>query len=164
ASLWFSTRTSRLAQSCGVRSNRLSNQVLQLAPTLWNSLIVLAVCAFVVDLLWVSQDLLPAGIHFLIILMVNELFNLKERKDFLQLYAISFVAVLASATLTTDLWFGLVFVAYLFSAIWTLLLYHLTKESQEARLALTSPTRPVSESPCTRPITATLFLTTTGTV
>ncbi|TLY18457.1 MAG: DUF3488 domain-containing protein, partial [Nitrospirae bacterium] len=164
AILGFVTLTVRLAQSCGVGSNRLSNQVLQLSPTLWNSLIVMAFVAFVVDLLWVSQDLLPAGIHFLIILMVNKLFNLRERKDFLQLYAISFVAVLASATLTTDLWFGLVFVAYLFSAIWTLLLYHLTKESHEARLAMTSPSRPVNASPFPGPITARFFWTTNGIV
>src|SRR5213594_1977453 len=164
AILGFVTLTVRLAQSCGVGSNRLRNQLLQLSPTLWNSLMVIAFVAFVVDLLWVSQDLLPAGIHFLIILMVNKLFNLKERKDFLQLYAISFVAVLASATLTTDLWFGLVFVAYLFAAIWTLLLYHLTKESHEARLAMTSPGSPANTSPFTGHITARFFWTTNGIV
>ena len=164
AILGFVTLTVRLAQSCGVGSNPLSNQVLQFSPTLWNSLMVMAFVAFVVDLLWVSQDLLPAGIHFLIILMVNKLFNLRERKDFLQLYAISFVAVLASATLTTDLWFGLVFVAYLFAAIWTLLLYHLTKESHEARLAMTSPSSPVNASPFPGPITARFFWTTNGIV
>jgi len=164
ALLGFVALAVSLAQSCGVGSNWLTTQLLRLSPALWNSLMVMAFIAFVVDLLWISQDMLPAGIHFVISLMVNKLFNLKERKDFLQLYAISLVAVLASAALTTDLWYGLVFVAYLFAAIWTLLLYHLTKESHEARLAMTSLNSPMNASPFPGPITARFFWTTNGIV
>lgn len=164
AILGFVALAVRLAQSCGVGSNWLTTQLLRLSPALWNSLMVMAFVAFVVDLLWISQDMLPAGIHFVIILMVNKLFNLKERKDFLQLYAISLVAVLASATLTTDLWYGLVFMAYLFAAIWTLLLYHLTKESHEARLAMASLSSPMNASPFPGHITARFFWTTNGIV
>ncbi len=156
--------TVRLAQSCGLTVNWLTTQLLRLSPALWNSLMVMAFVAFVVDLLWISQDMLPAGIHFVVILMVYKLFNLKERKDFLQLYAISLVAVLASAALTVELWYGLVFVAYLFAAIWTLLLDHLTKESHEARLAMTSLSSPTNASPFPGHITARFFWTTNGIV
>ena len=44
---------------------------LRLSPVTWNILLVLAFVAFWIDLLWISQELLPAGIHFLIVLMVN---------------------------------------------------------------------------------------------
>lgn len=162
--LGFVAVTISLAQSCRLDSNWLTTKLLRLSPALWNSLMVMAFVAFVVDLLWISQDMLLAGIHFVTILMVNKLFNLKERKDFLQLYAISLVAVLASATLTTDLWYGLVFIAYLFAAVWTLLLYHLTKESHEARLAMISVSSPMGTSTIPGRITARFFWTTNGIV
>ncbi len=98
----------------------------------WNTLLVLAFAGFWIDLLWISQDLLPAGVHFLIALLVNKLFNLHQRGDFLHLYAISLMAILASAALTTEAWYAVVVFAYLLTAVWTLLLYHLTKETEEA--------------------------------
>ncbi|MGH7257920.1 MAG: DUF3488 domain-containing protein, partial [Nitrospiraceae bacterium] len=105
---------------------------LRLSPVTWNIVLLTAFAAFWIDLLWISQELLSAGIHFLIVLMINKLFNLQQRRDFLHLYAISLMAVLASASLTTQVWYAPVFLAYLFAGIWTLLLYHLTKEREDA--------------------------------
>jgi len=98
----------------------------------WNTLVVLAFFAFAVDFLWLSQDLLRAGIHFLILLMVNKLFNLHQRRDFLHLYAISLLQLLSAAALTVEIWYAGVFIAYLLAAIWTLLLYNLKNETEEA--------------------------------
>lgn len=103
----------------------------KLTTTTWNLLLVAAFLGFWVDFLWVSQDLLPAGVHFLAALLVNKLFNLTQRRDFLHLYAISLIAILASAALSSDVWYMLVFLLYLLTAVWTLLLYHLTKETEE---------------------------------
>src|SRR5438046_3981286 len=110
--------------------------VFRLSPGAWNAILASAFIAFGVDLLWISQDLLPAGIHFLILLMVNKLLTLQQRKDFLHLYAISLLEILAAAALTVELWYGAVFLAYLLAAIWTLLLYHLRNEarSEERRV------------------------------
>lgn len=102
---------------------------IRLSATAWNVLTVIAFAGFWVDLLWVSADLLPAGVHFLLILMVIKLFNLDQRRDYLHLYAISLMAILGSAASTTDLWYLPVFLAYLLMGVWTLLLYQLTKES-----------------------------------
>ncbi|MGQ0810300.1 MAG: transglutaminase TgpA family protein [Nitrospiraceae bacterium] len=113
--------------------------VMHLSSHIWNHLLVLSFVYFWIDLLWISQDLLPAGVHFLIALMVNKLFNLHQRRDFLHLYAISLMAVLASATLTSDLWYATVFLVYLLTAVWTLLLYHLTQETSEEFSSPTSP-------------------------
>ena len=115
---------------------------LRLSSVAWNILLVLGFIGFWIDLLWISHELLPAGIHFLIVLIVNKLLNLHQRRDFLHLYAVSLMAILASAALTVHMWYAPLLVIFLFAGIWTLLLYHLTKES-DAPAAWKS-----TESPC----------------
>ncbi|MDK2744396.1 MAG: DUF3488 and transglutaminase-like domain-containing protein [Nitrospira sp. BO4] len=100
------------------------------STTGWNLLVIVGFLGFWVDMLWVSGEFLPAGIHFLMILMVIKLFNLKLRRDYLHLYAISLVAILASGSLTTDLWYLPIFLLYLVTGVWTLLLFQLTKQSE----------------------------------
>ncbi len=104
----------------------------------WNLLVMLGFLGFWVDMLWVSGDLLPAGIHFLMILMIIKLFTLKLRRDYVHLYAISLVAILASGSLTTELWYLPIFLLYLFAGVWTLLLFQLTKHSEGTQI-LTMP-------------------------
>ena len=96
----------------------------------WNLIVLGGFGGFWIDLLWVSGELLPAGLHFLMVLMVIKLFNLRLRRDYLHLYAISLVAILASGSLTTDVWFVPIFSVYLFAGVWTLLLFQLTKNSE----------------------------------
>lgn len=93
----------------------------------WNILLVFAFLGFWADMLWISGELLPAGVHFLVILMVIKMFSLHRRRDYLHLYAISLIAILGSAATTTDLWYLPIFLIYLFSGVWTLLLFELTK-------------------------------------
>lgn len=106
---------------------------LTLSPAAWNVVLLTAFAGFWADLLWLSGELLPAGIHFLLILLVIKLWTLQTRRDYLQLHAISLVAILASAALTTDLWYLAVLIAYLLCGVWTLLLLHLTKPLAEPR-------------------------------
>jgi len=104
-----------------------------LSQQTWTGLMIAAFLFMIADLFWISGDLLPAGLHFLVALMVQKLFTLRERKDFLHLYAISLMALLGAAALTLELWYAAVFMAYLLTVIWTLLLYHLRSEAEEAR-------------------------------
>jgi len=104
-----------------------------ISTTGWNLLVIIGFLGFWVDMLWVSGELLPAGIHFLMILMIVKLFNLKLRRDYLHLYAISLVAILTAGSLTTDLWYLPIFSLYLFAGVWTLLLFQLTKHPEETR-------------------------------
>lgn len=106
-----------------------------LSQRTWTTLMLAAFLFMLADLFWISGDLLPAGVHFLIALMVQKLCNLRERKDFVHLYAISLMEVLGAAALTRELWYAAVFAAYLLTAIWTLLLFHLYSEAEEARLS-----------------------------
>src|SRR2546427_6813101 len=50
--------------------------VFRLSSGAWNAMLASAFIAFGVDLLWISQDLLPAGIPFLLPLMVKKVPNL----------------------------------------------------------------------------------------
>jgi hypothetical protein len=99
----------------------------------WNILNLAALAGLVVDLLWISQDLLPAGVHFLVLLLVSKLLTLRQRTDYLQLYVVSLMSVLAAAALTVELWYATVFVAYLLAAVWTLLLFHLRQEAEDVK-------------------------------
>ena len=104
---------------------------LRFSALTWNIFLFLAFTGFWIDLLLISQELLPAGIHFLVLLLVNKLSNLDQRRDFLHLYAISLIALLASAALTTQLWYAPFFFVFLVIGVWTLLLYHLLQEREE---------------------------------
>lgn len=102
-----------------------------LSTTTWNIFVLLGFLIFWVDSLWISGDLLHAGIHFLLILMVIKLGNLQFHRDYLHLYAISLVAILAAASLTADLWYLPIFVTYVVLGVWTLLLFQATKKSEQ---------------------------------
>ena len=123
----------------------------------WNVFLLLAFIGFWIDLLLISQELLPAGIHFLVLLLVNKLANLDQRQDVLHLYAISVIMLLASAALTTQVWYAPFFFLYLVAGVWTLLLYHLVKEQDEYPVGelISHDQTPPSGSPAR--ITARLF-------
>ncbi|TAL11610.1 MAG: DUF3488 domain-containing protein [Nitrospirae bacterium] len=142
-----------IARTIGWGGDRLVDRLVGLPTSVWTALLVAAFVSFGIDLLLISRDILPAAVHFLILLMVVKLFHLRHRKDFLQLYAISLSELLATAALTVDLWYAGVFVAYVFAAIWTLILYHLRNESEEAHKG---------PSPIARPVTRQFFWTTNG--
>src|SRR6266436_8520645 len=78
----------------------LSGQSWMLSRRVWNSFTVLVFLFFLVDLQWITGSLLMACTHFLILLMVNKLFNLEMPYDHLQLYIISFLELLAASALT----------------------------------------------------------------
>ena len=109
------------------------------APSVWNSLLIGAFVLFLLDLTIISRELLPAGIHFLVVLLNVKLMTLHDRRDYRHLYAISLMAILASAALTTDVWYVSVFVFYLLASVWSLLLHHLTGGPPSAKRTDTPP-------------------------
>ena len=118
-----------LLQTGHVRAIASVVRPIPLSATTWNILVLSGFLGFWIDSLWISGDLLTSGIHFLLVLMVIKLFNLQHRRDYVHLYAISLVAILAAASLTSDLWYVPVFLAYLLAGVWTLLLFQLTKDA-----------------------------------
>src|SRR5437773_1011917 len=150
------------ARAMELAGGRLARQIAGLSSATWNVLLIAVFVFFGADLLLISRDILPAAVHFLILLMSIKLFHLRQRKDFLQLYAISFLELLAAAALTVDLWYAGVFIAYVFAAIWTLILYHLRNEAEEARAAVQAGKELHDPSPIPRPVTAQFFWATNG--
>ena len=131
------------------------------SPMLWNALLIGAFLLFLVDLMAISKDLLPAGIHFLAILLNVKLMTLHDRRDYRHIFAISLMAVVAAAALTTDVWYVWVFLLYLLAAIWSLLLYHLTGRTAPAITALSANAPSTSPQTDAR-ITGTFFWLTNG--
>lgn len=132
-----------------------------LSQQTWTGIMLAAFLFMFADLFWISGDLLPAGIHFLVALMIQKLFTLRARKDFLHLYVISLMELLGAAALTLELWYAAVFAVYLLTAIWTLLLYHLRSEAEEAQAAgITALATAQARQPGT--ITSRFFWSTNG--
>ena len=151
-----------IAPTIGWGGERLVTRIAGLPPSVWTFLLIAVFLSFGVDLLLISRDILPAAVNFLILLMAVKLFHLRHRKDFLQLYAISLLELLAAAVLTIELWYAAVFIAYVFAAIWTLILYHLRNESEEARSVSEDKKTHKEPAPITRPVTVQFFWTTNG--
>ena len=147
----------------GVLFVRRALAQITVSPTMWNALLIGSFIILLIDLTVVSQDLLPAGIHFLVVLLDIKLLTLQQRRDYRHLYAISLMAILAAAALTTDVWYVSVFLLYLLAAVWTLLLFHLTQEAGETP-AVVTPSSTVG-FPMTSPgrITHRFFWLTNGT-
>ena len=120
-----------LLQAGGVDAVRRITSRLVISPILWNLLLISTFVMFVIDLTLLSRDLLQAGIHFLVLLLSMKVCTLRQRRDYRQLYAISLMAILAAASLTTNAWYLPIFLLFLLVAVWTLLLYHLTLEGSD---------------------------------
>lgn len=118
-----------LLQTMGWAYGRRITERISASSIMWNVLLVTAFGFFLLDVTAISRELLPAGIHFLIMLLGIKLFTLQQRRDYRHLYAISLMAILASAALTTDIGYVPIFLCYLLTVVWSLLLYHLTNET-----------------------------------
>lgn len=130
-----------LLRALGIKSIERLASGAPISTTTWNILGVIGFLGFWADMMWISGDLLHAGVHFLLVLMVIKLFTLQLRRDYLHLYAISLMAILASASVTTDLWYLSIFLAYLVTGVWTLLLFQLTKKTEDTAGAVAMSSR-----------------------
>ncbi len=96
----------------------------------WNiaTLAMLAKTAF--DVL-TGGPLIISGVYFILFLAINKLFNRRASRDYLQLYVLSFLQIVAATTLNTDLIYAALFAAYIVFTTWTLILFHLKREMEE---------------------------------
>lgn len=166
--LWIALPTAiilvvTMCDAGGISFARRAMAQVTVSPTVWNILLIGAFVIFLIDLMAVSQDLLPAGIHFLVMLLGIKLLTLQRRCDYRHLYAISLMAILASAALTTDAWYLPIFLLYLLGAVWTLLLYHLTQDTIEASAVVTPMSKGASHATFPNRITHRFFWLTNGT-
>jgi len=84
------------------------------------------------DYLLVTQDIIVAMGHLLILLQVVKLLSAKKNRDYLQMFLISLVQIAVASVLTIELDFSIPFVLYLVFATWTLILFHLKREYEKS--------------------------------
>lgn len=95
--------------------------------TVWTVLSLLYLLYSALNML-AGQDVLLVGTSFLTFLVVVKLFNRRELKDYLQIYVLSFLMIVASTVLNAEITYGLFFLGYVISATWALIIFHLRKE------------------------------------
>jgi protein-glutamine gamma-glutamyltransferase len=96
---------------------------------------VLALGFFAVSLFDVVRsfpepDLTPI-LNLVLFLLVYKLFHRRSNRDYLQLYILSFLVVLAGAWLAQTVLYVVAFAGYVVLATWTLILFHLRHEIED---------------------------------
>ncbi|MBI4526275.1 MAG: DUF3488 domain-containing protein [Deltaproteobacteria bacterium] len=94
---------------------------------------IVAVFAVTLTFIFILQaPPLQEIVQFLLALQAVKLLGPKKRRDWLHLYLLSFFSLIAAAALSVELSFAWIFLAYLFSAPWVLVLLHLKTATESA--------------------------------
>lgn len=95
----------------------------------WNVVTVGYLALLIVRVLG-DASIIEAGVHFLLFVLVNKLFNRQTSRDYLHIYVVSFLLLVAATTLNTSLSYAICFVSYVFLCTWALTLLHLRREME----------------------------------
>lgn len=96
----------------------------------WNVLTVMALAKTIFDI-FTGGSVLISAIYFIVFLSVNKLFNRQASGDYLQLYVVSLLEMIAATALSSDMTYGLLFLFYIVFSTWTLMLFHLKREMED---------------------------------
>jgi len=88
-----------------------------------------------------DPDLTPV-LNLVMFLLAYKLFHRRANRDFLHIYILSFLIVLAAAAMAQNFLFALAFALYVVLATWTLILFHLRREMEENYLVKHSTQAP----------------------
>ena len=77
-----------------------------------------------------DPDLTPV-LNLVMFLLAYKLFHRRVNRDFLHVYILSFLIVLAAAAMAQSFLFAVAFALYVVLATWTLILFHLRREMEE---------------------------------
>jgi transglutaminase-like putative cysteine protease len=89
-----------------------------------------AICAYEVWLRLPEPDLTPV-LNLVLFLVVYKLFGRQANRDYLQIYVLAFLMVLAGAAFAQTFLFAVCFTSYVVLTTWTLILLHLRREMEE---------------------------------
>lgn len=96
-----------------------------------NGAVAFSFIFYLYDWIALSKSLLIASIHFLNILLVVKLFNLKRSRDYIQLFLVTFLQILAASALTVKISFAFSLLFYILVATWGMILYQMKAEIEE---------------------------------
>ena len=111
---------------------------------LWDAITIVFLVYTMLDLLFLAESFIAAIIHLLVFLQAYKLFNARSHRDLLDLFVLSFLQLIATATITVSVAFLLVFCLYMILGIWGLMLFHLKRETE---IALPERSRDLLASP-----------------
>ena len=136
ASLWLSPEVSlatKVVSALAIALSWLAEPTrfpVQRLTALWNIATLLFFVYLVIGLFH-DSPVITTGVHFLLFVLVNKLFNRISSKDYRQIYVISFLVLVAATTLNTDVTYAVCFAFYVIFATWALTLFHLRREIEE---------------------------------
>ncbi|HET6268252.1 MAG TPA: DUF3488 and DUF4129 domain-containing transglutaminase family protein, partial [Acidobacteriota bacterium] len=86
---------------------------------------------FFYDVFRLSPSLAPALVHLFVFILINKLFNLQTTRDYYQLYLLTFLCVLASASLSVEVETLYMMICYIVLLMWNLAGITLLREWQK---------------------------------
>ena len=98
----------------------------------WNLIVLLSLAYLSYDSFYGSLDLLGNSIQFVVLLQIIRLLSPKTSRDWLQIYGLSFLHLVASTVISSDMSFAIIFVLYLVLSTWTLSLFNLQTQANDA--------------------------------
>ena len=101
-------------------------------PALGWSLVAAAAVAIAVDLFYLAYSLLDGMVHLLLFLILLRLFARRGLRDLRDAGLLSFFMLVAAASISFNLSFLFVFVAFLLLGTWMLILHHVVTELELA--------------------------------
>src|ERR1043166_1429152 len=101
---------------------------LPISKNVWNGIALILVFYLAYDSFWVSKDLIGNGVRFVVYLQIVKLLSPKTPRDELQIYLLSFLHLLASTAITSDVSFAIPFLTYILLATWTLTMFTLRNQ------------------------------------
>ena len=119
-----------IAASWPIEPPRVS--VERLAPALSAA----AALLFVVELAraLATGEAVPAGARFLLGLLAIKMVTRRTNKDYLHIYVVTFLMLVAATVLNPGPSFGLAFTGYVIASTWALILFHLRRDMEDNHL------------------------------
>lgn len=98
-----------------------------LAPKLWTAFVIASFFALVAWS-WSDDNWLLHGLEFALLMTMSRLFQRRWAKDYLQLYALTFLLMLVAAVIHPSLTFAISFLLYTVLIVWGLTILHLVRQ------------------------------------
>lgn len=99
----------------------------------WNTLLIAALGGLLA-LAMSTGDWLRNAVYFASLMVTAKLYQKKLGRDYFQLYALSFLQLVAGAVINPTLWFAVCFLLYVVFVTWALVLLHLLRDMESLAL------------------------------
>ncbi|MCB0307969.1 MAG: DUF3488 domain-containing protein [Bdellovibrionales bacterium] len=108
------------------------DKLLRFSPprSVWNIFAVIIFVYLAYQSFFGDLDLVGNAISFVVYLQIVKILSPKDIRDWYQIYLLSFLHILASTTISSDMTFAVPFIVYLIVATWTLTLFNIRLQQE----------------------------------